>query len=179
MQEFPTNLLDANFSPNSFQLCRFDELNSNQLQSRKNFQLEQRYSNIYKAFLSIVPDKEIRKQRPYTVLYLTSPDKIVGFIALKYITNLPNSFKHALGLASTTQAIEVCFLAVDLAYRGRDFGEILLSEAILQSREFALDHPLCSILYLNAADEISAAFYEKQGLKQHPKSLIFVQSLSD
>ena len=90
---------------------------------------------------------------------------------------MPNSFKNKLNLPTGTEAIEISFLAVDIGYHERDFGEILLMEAISQSKEFAKDHPLCSILYLNAADEISAAFYKKQGLERHSNSLVFVESL--
>lgn len=46
-------------SHNNFQLCTFDELGSHQLNSRKDFQLEEQYLNIYKAFIKIVPDKEL------------------------------------------------------------------------------------------------------------------------
>lgn len=177
MQESLTNQLDESSSHNNFQLCTFDELSPIQLNSRKDFQLEEQYSNICKAFKKIVPDKELRKRRPYSVLYLVSPERIVGFVILKHIPNFPNSFKNKLNLSIGTEAIEICFLAVDTRYRKRQFGEILLMEAILQSKEFAQDNPLCSILYLNAADEISAAFYKKQGLERYPGSLVFVQSL--
>ena len=177
MQESPTNQLAESYSHNNFQLCTFDELSPVQLNSRKDFQLEEQYLNIYKAFIKIVPDKELRKRRPYSVLYLVSPERIVGFIILKHVPNLPNSFKNKLNLPTGTEAIEISFLAVDIGYRERDFGEILLMEAISQSKEFAKDHPLCSILYLNAADEISAAFYKKQGLERHSNSLVFVESL--
>lgn len=177
MQESLTNQLDESSSHNNFQLCTFNELSPLQLNSRKDFQLEEKYSNICKAFKKIVPDKELRKRRPYSVLYLVSPERIVGFVILKHISNLPNSFKNKLNVPIGTEAIEVCFLAVDKRYRKRQFGEILLMEAIWQSKEFAQENPLCSILYLNAADEISAAFYKKQGLERYPRSLVFVQSL--
>jgi ribosomal protein S18 acetylase RimI-like enzyme len=45
---------------------------------------------------------------------------------------LPNSFKNKLNLPTGTEAIEISFLAVDIGYRERDFGEILLMEAISQ-----------------------------------------------
>ena len=82
MQESPTNQLAESSSHNNFQLCTFDELSPIQLNSRKDFQLEEQYLNIYKAFIKIVPDKELRKRRPYSVLYLVSPERIVGFIIL-------------------------------------------------------------------------------------------------
>lgn len=179
VQESPTNQLVESSSHNKFELCTFDELTSIQLKSRKDFQLEEEYLNICKAFQKIVPDKELRRRRPYSVLYLTSPEQIVGFVILKHIPNLPNKFKNKLNLPTGTEAIEICFLAVDQRYRDRKFGETLLMEAILQSKEFAQENELCSILYLNAADEVSAAFYKKQGLERHPKSLVFVQSLRD
>ena len=177
MQGSPTNQLVESYSLNQFQLCDFDELTPDQLKSRKDFKLEEKYLNIHKTFMKIVPDKELRKKRPYSVLYLISPNKIVGFIILKYRTNLPNNFKQKLQLPTGTQALEVCFLAVDQDYRDRGFGETLLIEGISLAREFAAENPQCSILYLNAADEKSARFYDRQGLQRYQNSLVFVQSL--
>lgn len=179
MQESHTNQLVENSSHNEFQLCHFDELSPVHLKSRKDFKLEDQYSSIYKAFLSILPDKEQRKRKPYNVLYLTSSEKIVGFVVLKLIQNLPNDFKKKVGLPAKTDVIQICFLAVDLEFRNRNFGELLLLEAISVSKEYASENPQCSVLCLQAADEISAKFYEKYGLERPTNSLDFVLPLHE
>jgi len=179
VQESHTSQLVENSSHNQFQLCHFDELSPSQLKSRKDFKLEEQYLNIYKAFLSILPDKELRKRKPYTVLYLTSHEKIVGFVVLKLIQNLPNVFKKKVGLPSKTDAIQICFLAVDLGFRGQNLGEMLLLEALSLSKEYASDNPECSVLFLQAADETAAKFYEKYGLERPKNSLDFVYPLHD
>lgn len=179
MQESHTNQLVENSSHNEFKLCHFDELTPTQLKSRKDFKLEDQHSNIHKAFLSILPDKEQRKRKPYNVLYVTSSEKIVGFVVLKLIQNLPNDFKKKVGLPPKTEVIQLCFLAIDLEFRDRGFGELLLLEAISRSKEYAAENPECSILCLQAADEVSAKFYEKYGLDRPTNSLDFVLPLHD
>lgn len=62
MQGSPTNQLVESSSLNQFQLCDFDELTPDQLKSRKDFKLEEKYLNIHKTFMKIVPDKELRKK---------------------------------------------------------------------------------------------------------------------
>ena len=56
MQGSPTNQLVESYSLNQFQLCDFDELTPDQLKSRKDFKLEEKYLNIHKTFMKIVPD---------------------------------------------------------------------------------------------------------------------------
>jgi ribosomal protein S18 acetylase RimI-like enzyme len=99
----------------------------------------------------------------FVAIERTSGD-VAGFYTLATAgipnTALPSHVTKRLPRYQLIPAVQVGRLAVDLRYRGRKLGSVLLADAAVRS---ARADPAAFTLLVDAKDEGAAAFYRKHG----------------